>query len=107
MAFVAQWSDEETDDNVLGAGATYTYPWYSGYTQDDDGVTITMLDPETDKWRDYRFRWSRIRTIAREISQDKHGISDRIIGYIKDDDIDADAADCILQVCAFGEVVYS
>ncbi len=32
--------------------------------------------------------------------------NDRIIGYITGDDIDADAADCIVQVAVFGEIVY-
>jgi len=36
----------------------------------------------------------------------KHEVSARIRNYLRDDDADADAMDCVIQIATLGEIVY-
>lgn len=109
MTYV-RWDDEETADTILGSGCLSEYPWWvdvKGYNEEiGKSFTITSWDETGQKKMVTEIRYSQLRAIARAIVAGKHGVNDRIINDIKRDDIDADSADCILQIAVFGQVVY-
>lgn len=53
-----------------------------------------------------RFSRDDFRRVAREVAERKHGVRRDIVDYILNDDLDADAVDVIIQIIAFGKVVY-
>lgn len=106
-----EWDDEQVDDIVMGSGAE-VWPWYL------DGIGQVMIAPG--KYGDYtvelgldrdevtvaRFSRDDFRRVAREVAEGKHAVNQRIVDYILNDDLDADAVDVVIQVIALGEVVY-
>lgn len=103
---ICRWTAEETDDNVTGAGAE-SWEWYrSEIEQKGDRYEVVMDDPNGDTPVTYTFTRARVRTVVTEIAMGKHNVANRIRNYIKADDLDADAMDCVIQIIVYGEVVF-
>jgi hypothetical protein len=106
--YVCEWDDEETTDNLLWSGAS-AYPWWHDFslTEDGQGVVFIAEDPDTEWWSTVKIvSLARLREVTAQVANDQYGANDRIRGYILDDDIDAEAADCILQAAVYGMVVF-
>ncbi len=106
MGTLLDWTPEEAEDNILGAGAD-CWDWYVNLGEQGDGFVVEMVDPDNDGATVERiFTADEYIQVAEEIVAGKREANERIRGYIKNDDIDADAGDCILQILLFGTVVY-
>lgn len=106
MGNICRWTDEETDDNVLGSGADQ-WEWYdSAITVDHDGnYHVDMALPDNDdKSKVYTFTRGKVRTVVTEISMGKHNV--KLSSQAGIDDMDAGDMDCVIQICAYGKVVY-
>jgi hypothetical protein len=108
---ICRWTDEETDDHVLGSGASWTFDWYAEAYGTPTGYVFTMLDPEnTDPmFKDYTFTRGKVRTIVTQlmIGTPDHNVVDYLVQYLKNDDPDAAIMDCVIQICAYGKVIFS
>jgi len=107
---ICTWSNEETDDNVLGSGAD-SYSWYPTPIElgkDFNGYLVMIDDPNGEEESIICRRVARpaIRRIVTEVIMGKHEVSARIRNYLRDDDADADAMDCVIQIATLGEIVY-
>ena len=111
MVLPARWSDDETDDVALGSGASQ-YPWWVSIRidpNDSSWYRVESINPDysdSDVSEHYVSRGC-FRTIVRDIAFGRHDVGERIVGYIKDDDLDADAVDVVFQIACFGKVIYS
>jgi hypothetical protein len=115
---VPQWTDEQVDDIVMGSGAEL-WPWYAnghGIGQevvapgqfgrftvdiDDNGEDSLIGDVKT-----VIFTRDRFREVAAELAAGQHEVRWDIRDMIRKNDLDSDAVDVIIQIIAFGEVVY-
>lgn len=103
---------ENLIDSIFGAGATYTYWWYTHVvehpaeqgsmysvgilTDEDDGATTyALLDVD-----------SLVETIERIVSERLYGWQDVLHGALHDD-FDANSADTVLQTAVLGKVVWA
>lgn len=76
-----------------------------------DKPTFEYSSVEVRDFEDTEGQWHQVTidTIAKGIrllTSKQVGVADRILGYIASDDIDSDAADCIVQAALFGKIVY-
>ncbi len=105
---ICTWTNEEVDDNVLGSGVT-TWPWWHSVDESPDGKGYVAVIEDPDNCEDtitFEFSRSAVRTQVTKIMMGQSSANDRIVGYLRDDDPDADAMDCVLQLVVFGEIVY-
>ncbi len=112
MAVAAAWTDDETDMSVIGAMPVEMCPWWreARYLADRTGVALTGWDPDEPEGtatRDYVVTWEQMRTAAQELAEGKHQVNETIRRDIARDDLDSEAADCVLQVCCYGRIVFS
>lgn len=107
---ICRWTDTETDDNVLGSGAD-AWEWYADAIEWDDVknvYTVDMRDPDdADKSSVHTFTRGKVRSTVTEVMMGKHNICDEYVRYFKDDDVDACAMDCVIQIIVYGKVVFS
>lgn len=115
-------TDENVDDVMMTAaygGITYwaTQPTSADFARAKDGEHVIREDDSEDATAFY-LTSDKIRQAIVEIAEGQH-TNDTIRDYVRSafdnwtaedgidcGDIDADAADCIVQVACFGEVVY-
>lgn len=108
---ICRWTDEETDDNVLGSGAD-GWDWYLTNINWDASTSeyvVTMSDPNgehEDSEKVYRFTRGKVRSTVTDMAMGKLPVNDRIRGYAKKDDLDSDAMDCVIQWIVYGEIVF-
>lgn len=106
---ICTWTDEETDDNVLGSGASQ-WEWYITAIDFHDGkYHVTMYDgvtDSTDDAKEFSFTRGKVRSTVTNMIMGKTNVNDRIRGYAKNDDMDADSMDCVIQIIAYGDVKY-
>lgn len=108
------WTDENIDDIVLGSGAT-SYEWWLDLTQIGDVYFLTGENPEADEDDDApvaaSFTRDEFATACRDALDGKWtaymtGTGETAADYIRKDDLDADAVDCIFQMLVYKELVY-
>lgn len=106
---ICRWTDEETDDHVTGSGADQ-WEWYrTSITGNESGYAVMMYDgmsTDPDDAKRFTFTRGKVRSVVTEIMMGKHNISDEYVRYFKNDDPDACAMDCAIQIIVYGEVVY-
>lgn len=106
---ICRWTDEETDDNVLGSGADQ-WEWYDSAIEWDDVKCVYRVimqhENDDDLSIPMSFTRGKVRSTASEIMVGEHNLNDRIVGYFRNDDPDADAMDCLIQVIVYGKVVF-
>jgi hypothetical protein len=106
---ICRWTDEETDDNVLGSGADM-WDWYLSNIKWNAGANtyvVTMMDPEDeDNHVEYQFTRGKVRSTVTDMTMGNLPVNDRIRGYAQKDDMDADSMDCVVQWIVYGEIVY-
>lgn len=101
------WTDEQTDDAIIGSGAL-EYEWWVSADPIDGGYALSAyIDVDKNKWmRVQNVSFAKMRRITQEIGWGKHNVRQEIVDMVKNDDLDADAADCVLQLCMFGTIIY-
>jgi hypothetical protein len=104
------WTDENIDDIVLGSGAT-AYEWWLDLEQADGEYIITAEDPEEDGTITVAFTREDFAAACRDAVDGKWtaymtGTGATAADYIRKDDLDADAVDCIFQMIVWKELVY-
>lgn len=106
---ICRWTDEETDDNVMGSGAD-GWDWYQSYIAWDAGTSeyvVTMMDQnDEDNTAEYRFTRGKVRSTVTDMAMGKLPVNDRIRSYAQADDMDADSMDCVIQWIVYGEIVF-
>jgi hypothetical protein len=113
-----EWTDEQVDAIVMGSGAEL-WPWYQsghGIGQeviapgqygrftvdiDDNGEDSLFGDVKT-----VVFTRDDFRRVAAELAEGKHKVRWDIRDLIRKNDLDADAVDVVIQIIAYGEVVF-
>jgi hypothetical protein len=115
MTDVCEWTDEQCDDNVLGSGAL-RWEWYA-----DGGITpagvyeIEMwngVEPkESADWRVFKFTHDKVRQVVTELLLGNHSVRGDLVTQLRGpaDEIspDADIMDCVIQIIAYGKVLFS
>lgn len=108
------WTEENVDDIVLGSGAT-AYEWWLDLTQVGDIYFLTGENPEGDEDDDapvsVSFTRDEFVTACQDCLDGKWiaymtGSGETVADYIRKDDLDADAVDCIFQMLVYKELVY-
>jgi hypothetical protein len=108
------WTDDQVDDIVMGSGAE-VWPWYvSGIGQvvhspgvfGEYVVELGLEENDAHPPTEFRFTRDRFREVAAELAEGKHGTRWDIRDMIRRDDLDADAVDVVIQVIAYGEVIF-
>lgn len=93
------------EDYVLGSGFLGYYSWHGGFSRSDYGYLFTLEDPYNDGWKHYELKpqqlWDAFIDLVNEGAPCVSGLD------VRDPDIDAGIADCILQKAAYGEIVYA
>lgn len=96
------WTDEETDDNVLGSGAEM-WDWYVTYIHWMDKANeyqVTMWDTEADEEGT-----PKVFTFTRD--KVRETVAGMLDGFTFDvDDMDACDMDTVIQMLVYGEVVF-
>mgnify|MGYP001607778436 FL=1 len=111
MSSICRWTNEDTDDNVMGSGATQ-WEWYrSGIDFDADArqYVVTMEDPNAEEEgseREYRFTRGKVRSTVTDMAMGKLPVNGDIRGYAQADDMDAVSMDCVIQWIVYGDIVY-
>lgn len=104
-----QWdvslNEEDFFDIVDTAGYGIGY-WAISGVVDDDELNYTIKYFDGDERKKVTITPSMIELAIEKILNGTVQCSDAIKSYIRSDDIDADCADVIVQVAAFGEIVY-
>lgn len=104
------WTDENIDDMVLGSGAE-SYEWWQMIARVGDLFVVTAEDPEEDGTVMVSFTNEEFASACRDAVAGKWtaymtGTGATVADYIRKDDLDADAVDCILQMIVYKELVY-
>ena len=81
--------DEWLRARAAASGAQRRVGRFERITRDADGVSVVHFEA---------------RTV--DDTGKKHEVSARIRNYLRDDDADADAMDCVIQIATLGEIVY-
>lgn len=108
---ICRWSDEDTDDNVQGSGATQ-WSWYQSSIEWDAeaGQYVVEMDdpngPEEDSTAVYRFTRGKVRSTVTDMAMGKLPVNSTIRSYAQKDDMDADSMDCVIQWIVYGEIVF-
>lgn len=117
----AAWTDQEVEDHISGSGAGDS-EWYwqlkrssyepSGDPQGSPGRRFRFIVVIDDPSGDNRqvtavFAEDDFRRVAIEVMEGVHGANEEVRRAIRNDDLDAEAVDCIIQVIALGEISYS
>jgi hypothetical protein len=111
MSNICRWTDEETDDNVMGSGAE-TWEWYITDIKVDDATDeymVEMSDPnsEVDGGTNvYFFTRGKVRSTVTDMAMGRLPVNDRIRKSAQVDDLDADAMDCVIQWIVYGEIIF-
>jgi hypothetical protein len=105
-----------TAEDILDAWG-HCYPWFTDITASDsyDALTVDFHDDEAEPGEMVAgvqqgprvVMGSDIRQAVADIIDGRVQVSPSIREYIRRDDLDADAADVIVQVAIFGQIVYA
>ena len=103
-------AEAERFSAIMGACPT-TWPWWRGVTYHGGGwddpcdITFAVDNPEGEGVLKKRLS---ARQVVRALAAAAHSVPSmkHVNPYDPDLDLDADTADCVLQVAVFGEVVY-
>lgn len=105
------WTDDEIDDHVMGSGVE-SFPWYAEEIGEEVlgvchyGDYVTAFGEWGTTPTSVRFSRDKFRRAAQTIVDGKVEIAADIRQSIIDNDLDAGAVDCIIQVATLGEVQY-
>jgi hypothetical protein len=111
---VCRWTDQETDDNVMGSGCE-TWEWYETCIRLDPDrpgtYVVRMATPDSggtpsDGTATYRFTRGKVRSTVTDMAMGRLPVNDTIRGYARRDDMDADSMDCVIQWIVYGEIVF-
>ena len=102
-------SDEALHTAVWGSGAS-SYEWYESFDFSEDSLTITLV-METDDGGSERATLS-VDALRRAIVSIHEEMSSCVVCSVEwtdpecDSEVDADIADCIMQWCVLGDIVW-
>lgn len=68
--------------------------WYFDPDAEEDVMKATIITPDT------------LKEAYEDLINDTSIIGDRVRGYLLEPDIDAEAADCLIQMCCFGNIIF-
>lgn len=107
----ADFTDEDIEDRILGAGAD-SYEWWVELGRGKDGgyTAIIMDESEDTEESDHERTFTGAdfldlcrRVLSGELASQFPG---QVIRDLANDDLDSDSTDSLLQYLVFGEIVY-